>query len=60
MDEKTWLQEMHDYADVRLNLKHWQLAKMVDVAIQVKPWEKDTDPIDWADEWNRNRHPEDR
>jgi hypothetical protein len=60
MDQETWMQEMHDYADVHLNLKHWQLAKMFDVAIIVKPWEKDADPIDWSDEWFRNQHSEDR
>lgn len=55
---ETWLQEAHDYADARLNLGVQQCNRMMEVAEEVRAWEGDLEPMDWVDEWARNRHPE--
>ncbi len=58
MTPKNWVQGLADYADARLNLEPRARNALVEAAYRSRAWEKYASPTEWADEYTRDRWPE--
>jgi hypothetical protein len=60
MEQHKWLEEMGDYAEIQLEVSRLEFDAMLDRALKEAPWTHAVDPLDWATEFHRDRHNEDR